>query len=315
VAWIDRNRDTLDSAVFSTDGRVRSRETVAEDPRTEVAPDIACAESGRFLVVWGDFPSSARNDEVVARAFSRDGSRDGSRFFVNSDTTGDQTDAVVCASGDDGFVVAWRNTVVSGGGSSIHARQLAPSGAVDGSSFVISPLGRRSVAITCGEQRSFVAVTTPDSTGGTDVFAQRVDSDRVLAGDEIVAYRGTVRQPPRITGNADGTFPILWSVGNGVSTAVHGRFFRNADAETTTTLSTTTTTVADAPPTCGDADGSETLTATDVLVILGAAVGGSACEPCRCDTDGSGNVTAQDALLNLLVALGVERDLACPACD
>jgi len=315
AVWIDRSRDELDSVVFFDDARLRAREIVAQDPRAEVAPDIACADNGRFVIVWGDFPSKDRQDDVAARAFSSDGSTDGGRFYVNSYTTGDQTDAVVCAAGNGGFVVAWRHTVVSAGGSRIQARQLSNSGGSDGASFNVTQLGRRGVAITCGEEeRSFVAVTTVDPTSGSDVFAQRFNANRTIAGDEIVAYPGNVSQRPRISGNADAKFPILWSTGSApTSVSVDGRFFQRPDL-TTTTSTTTTTTLPEPDSVCGDADESGTITAPDALAILRAAVGSQSCDPCRCDSDGSNSVTAADALRILQVAVGLDRELGCPAC-
>jgi len=322
AVWIDRNRDVLDSGLFWTDGRVRLNEIVAQDPRAEVPPDIACASSGRFLVVWGDFPSSERNDEVAARAFGRDGSHDGSRFFVNSITTGDQTDAVVCASGDDGYVVAWRNTIVSAGGSSIHARRIMRSGRLDGPDFQISPLNRRSVAITCGESRSFVAVTTRDSSGGIGVFAQKIESAETVASDETTAYSGTVRSKAGVAGDADAIFPIIWSLGSGDPVAVRGRLFTSASVLTTTSSSTTTTvtttvtttTIPVPPVLCGDANDDGGLTVVDALMILQAGVGAVPCEPCRCDSDGSGAISATDALLILSLSIGVDEEVACPPC-
>ena len=66
---------------------------------------------------------------------------------------------------------------------------------------------------------------------------------------------------------------------------------------------------------CGDANGSETLTATDALFALRSAVGSSTCQTCICDANGSGGVTATDALRILSRAVGLDVELLCPTCD
>jgi len=64
--------------------------------------------------------------------------------------------------------------------------------------------------------------------------------------------------------------------------------------------------------TCGDANGDGSITATDALVILRAAVGAAACEPVSCDVDDNGSVSATDALAVLRAAVGAAVTLTCP---
>jgi hypothetical protein len=66
---------------------------------------------------------------------------------------------------------------------------------------------------------------------------------------------------------------------------------------------------------CGDADASDTVSSTDALLALNAAVGTQACEICRCDVNSSGGTTAVDAQLILTAAVGLPADLVCPACQ
>jgi hypothetical protein len=83
-------------------------------------------------------------------------------------------------------------------------------------------------------------------------------------------------------------------------------------ASTTTTSTTSTTLVGGS--TCGDGTGDASVTASDALLALGASVGTSLCELCRCDVDASGGVAASDALRILNAAVGVPVSLVCPAC-
>ena len=64
---------------------------------------------------------------------------------------------------------------------------------------------------------------------------------------------------------------------------------------------------------CGDVNVSGSLTASDALLVLKAAVGSDVCPllPCICDTNGNGTITASDALAVLRRAVGQDNALAC----
>jgi len=66
---------------------------------------------------------------------------------------------------------------------------------------------------------------------------------------------------------------------------------------------------------CADTNNSLTVTASDALFILQAAVGTQTCADCVCDVNGNGDVTASDSLLALRIAVGQPALPACPACS
>jgi hypothetical protein len=66
---------------------------------------------------------------------------------------------------------------------------------------------------------------------------------------------------------------------------------------------------------CGDPVGTGgTISASDALFVLKAAVGQFSCAPCVCDTNDSGSITASDALVVLKYAVGQDVALHCPGC-
>lgn len=65
---------------------------------------------------------------------------------------------------------------------------------------------------------------------------------------------------------------------------------------------------------CGDPIGASDR-ATNALFILSAAAGSASCDACVCDLNGSGSVTASDALAALHAAVGLDTPLACPVCE
>lgn len=65
--------------------------------------------------------------------------------------------------------------------------------------------------------------------------------------------------------------------------------------------------------TCGDADGSGTVTVTDGVQVLRAAAGlSSSCTTARCDVDGSGGITVTDGVNVLRKVAGLSAPDACP---
>jgi hypothetical protein len=76
---------------------------------------------------------------------------------------------------------------------------------------------------------------------------------------------------------------------------------------------TTTTTLVPCPAICGDANRDGTITATDALIDLRAAVGQGTCELCICDVNSTASLTAIDALAILKFSVGSLCELDCPA--
>jgi hypothetical protein len=70
-----------------------------------------------------------------------------------------------------------------------------------------------------------------------------------------------------------------------------------------------------AAPLCGDADANGSVTSTDALIALNAAVGAAECELCRCDVDSNGSITATDSAIVLNAAVGIDVELNCPVCQ
>ena len=87
------------------------------------------------------------------------------------------------------------------------------------------------------------------------------------------------------------------------------------DCETVTTTTSTSTTSTLPSAVCADATGDASITATDALLTLNAAVGLASCAQCACDVDGSAQITASDALFVLNYAVGVPVELECPPCS
>ena len=118
-------------------------------------------------------------------------------------------------------------------------------------------------------------------------------------------------------GDLSDHFPVavLFDVSAGPTTTT-------STTTTTVTVSSTTTTTVPAGGACADpvaltagrTSWAASVTASDALFILGAAVGIQTCDLCVCDADGSGGVAATDALVTLRAAVGQPVSLECPPC-
>jgi hypothetical protein len=318
VAWHDKSRDEVDARVISAAGPVGKAAHVVDNPRAEMPPDVACAKNGNFLVVWGDFPSTAVNNEVGGRLFSADGTALGPRIAVNEIVGGDQGFPMACSSPANAFVVAWRDSKSVRGVASIAARQLSLAGVPTGHEVTVSPEGRNRAAITCGATNGFV-VTTRAHDGAFDVlFALAVAGRGRLVGhvaiiDDVKATGDDVA--PAIAGNAAGRFGVVWPRVSAGSQTLRGRFFHIGEVGGPTTTTSTTTTLPGVNPSCGDATQDGTLTVLDALTVLRATTSHTGCDLCHCDVDGSGRVALRDAVLILDHLTGDAVDFECPVCE
>jgi Ca2+-binding RTX toxin-like protein len=73
----------------------------------ERAPSVAALPDGRFVVVWASDQSPATGSDIFGQVMFADGTKDGARFVVNTDVTGDQANPSVGALPDGRFVVSW----------------------------------------------------------------------------------------------------------------------------------------------------------------------------------------------------------------
>lgn len=79
-----------------------------------------------------------------------------------------------------------------------------------------------------------------------------------------------------------------------------------------TTLPTVTTTLpVSCAAACGDANNDGSVTASDALIALGAAVGFASCPECICDVNANQSVSASDVLSILRAAVGLPVALTC----
>ena len=76
-------------------------------PQDQVAPMVAMAPSGEFVVVWQSVDQDGDAEGIFAQRFDNAGGRIGSEFQVNVHAEGSQLDPAVAVGVDGGFHVVW----------------------------------------------------------------------------------------------------------------------------------------------------------------------------------------------------------------
>jgi hypothetical protein len=210
---------------------------------------------------------------------------------------------------DDGsFVVTWRGATAEGI-PGVLARRFGADAAAASDPFRASnpwATGQLLPAVAAASDGTAVSIwQTANQDGDSSGIAAReisneCDVDGCAAGDELQVNGAATgaQRAPAIDGDGAGAFVAVWhsSEADGEGDGVVGR--RLAVQATA----------------CADATGDGSITATDALVALRAALGSASCELCLCDTSGDANLSATDALIILRRAVGQPVQLFCPAC-
>lgn len=193
-----------------------------EDGKDEF-PDIGSSLGGDFVVVWQQ--SGANNeidtsmDAVVGRRFDSFGaSQDEAEFVVNSYTTGSQSRPSVGVGLDGNFVVTWH-----GEGEyddwGIFAKQFASTGGAVADEFLVNTLTtgfQTESGVVGADALGHFAVTwqsRPNPGGDYSLFARWFRSDGLPFEDqfEVPTHTTGTQESPRIAGDVDGNFVVLWS--------------------------------------------------------------------------------------------------------
>lgn len=195
------NGDALRGRVFASSGLPLGDDFVIETSTTKVqqTPAVAASSAGVFLVVWADNRAVAPDVTgyaVRARRFDADGQPlDAADFVVNRLTTGDQSQPVVAATPDGGFLVAWRDTSRTAPDTSvaaIRARRVDADGTLAANDILVNsttPNDQTEPALAvAADGRWAVSFTdaslTAGDTTGTQVRLRLFGADDTPAGPD-----------------------------------------------------------------------------------------------------------------------------------
>ncbi len=275
-------------------------------------PDIDVADDGSFVVVWGQsvgVPPPPDSD-IFARRFNSNGSAAGTAFMVNSSTTERQVRPHVQVAAGGEFVVAWDlgtgflpsfqkfdpigNKIIPPGEKAAAERHV-PSPQPGFIDLALAADGSFATVYVSPGGLAQIAGLLFDSTGTTVI-----DSNLGNASSEFL-----VLAPP----NLSGTYPTIATDGSDLYVVAYGD---NGGLSTEPHAAARLFTITH--PSCGDPAGNGSITASDGLLTLRAAVSSASCALCLCDINDSGTITASDALAVLRAAVHIIVSFSCPAC-
>jgi hypothetical protein len=196
-------------------------------------PSVAMTAGGdSFVVAWkGRIPGASGGYEILARRFAGDGTPLGVPFQVNTQTAGEQSEAVVAIDAEGNFAIAWESESSLGSdasGLSIQVRRFASDGTpfgpeVQANTYTLNDQRRPSVAMTPTGEFAVAWLSYGSPTQGERVSSlqlQRFRADGSFAAEPVEVNTTPIAapNPPRIGLDAAGSFVATWTVVGGLGT-------------------------------------------------------------------------------------------------
>ncbi|MBX2861546.1 MAG: hypothetical protein KTR14_09935, partial [Vampirovibrio sp.] len=174
--------------------------------------EVASLSNGGFVVSWDSDGQDGDGNGVYAQIYDANGDTVGSEFQVNTNTTGNQSQATVTGLQNGGFVMMWQDDSGAGGdGTDVFAQIFDASGNKVGSEFQVNGFNsdfQGNASVTTLESGGFVV--SWDSEGqdgdGMGVFGKRYNADGTEAGtieNTIVTIEGTNKIEAAIGGKGN----------------------------------------------------------------------------------------------------------------
>ena len=289
------------------------------DEAQALFPRVARLSDGTRLLTWSALAADGDDEAIVARVYGAEGETLGPEIVINTYTTRGQRAADVAALGDSSFVIAWASYGQDGDGAGIFAQVVDQAGQKLGGEIAVNTYttGRQGRPYVAASGIGEFVVTWPSylqDGSGYGVFARYFEEVGAVASQEFQVNEFTTGDQGGIPGikidvemDTDGEeFLIVWEGRtDGFNSGILARTYC-APARSCGDVACTPV---------FDGMGDRSLTTSDALEVLRAAIGLTQCEPCICDTDSSGSVSALDALRVLRSAVDLDVSLSCPACS
>jgi hypothetical protein len=200
------------------------------------APVVSREGDGDFVVAWSSVNDGAAFG-VFARRFNSAGVAQGPEFQVNTYTPGRQYGPAIAHTPGGGFVIAWRDAALDGGGYGVFLRRFDASGGALGVELQVNSStesGQYNVAVGAADDGAFVVAwgSYPQDGSGFGIFARRFDAAGQAVAGEFQVNLWTVdhQDYPSVALDADGDFVIVWQslFQDGYGHGVFGRRFDSA---------------------------------------------------------------------------------------
>ena len=191
---------------------------------SQMDPSVTTLKDGGFVVTWSSWVQDGDSFGVYGQRYNANGSKVGSEFQVNTDTTGDQQYPSVTALNDGGFVVTWQYTNLDRSAGGAYGQRYDVNGNEVGNEFEIDAYsGSWQTApdsvplVTDLNDGSFVVVWTSmdeQDLSSYGTYGQRYDANSNKVGDKFkVSDQGGITKSS-LTTLSDGSFVVAYIDGN-----------------------------------------------------------------------------------------------------
>jgi len=178
-------------------------------------PEVAALASGGFVVVWTSNLQDTSARGIYTRTFDANGLGVSGEIPVNSFVAGSQDTPSIVTLDGGGFVVLWESYNQDGSDDGVYFQRFNDAGVSQGSETGINSskagaqMHPRATATSDG---GFIAVWDDQSTGNSDVKAQRYDSVGAAVGAEILINTFTTdsQKTPDVVALRGGGFVVGW---------------------------------------------------------------------------------------------------------
>ncbi|MDO8607286.1 MAG: cadherin-like domain-containing protein [Phaeospirillum sp.] len=177
---------------------------------------VTALSDGGWVVTWQSYQDGSGNG-VYGQRYGANGTAMGTEFRANTYTTSEQSQPVVTALPDGGWVVVWQSYGQDGYGYGIYGQRYTASGTAMGAEF-------RANTYTTSDQGLPVVAALPDGGfavawqsccqggGGYGIYGQRFDINGVALGSETLINASTSygQMAPQMLALADGAYAVTW---------------------------------------------------------------------------------------------------------
>ena len=234
IAWDSNHQDGSSYGVYAQRYNARGR-AVGIEFRVNTAtvnsqshPAVAALADGGFIVAWGGqttelyFTSYPTN--VYGQRFSAAGSRVGTEFRINTDTTPANLlhdDPSVAGLSGGGFIVTWTSQGQDGSFEGVYGQRYDARGVPVGGEFQVNTdtIGDQNVSSVAALNDGGFIVTwqsrdqyNPNLETTSGIFAQRYRARGTKVGGEFRVNTNTIGNQigPSVAGLSNGGFVVTW---------------------------------------------------------------------------------------------------------
>ena len=177
--------------------------------------DVASDPQGNFIVVW-------HGTEIFAQRYDHNARPIGSRFQVNSYTTGMQWIPAVASDRNGNFMVVWTSNGQDGSFAGVFGQRYDAAGSRLGGEFQVNSytsFRQWQPDVSSDPEGNFVVVWNSLYQDGAfeGVFGQRYDPSGLPLGEEFQVNTQTSQSEyrPRVASDSSGSFTVVWSSDSG----------------------------------------------------------------------------------------------------